>query len=84
MFRCPKCKASTRTRTSDPISNTTQRSYHQCNNILCGITFVTMTTVTHIVSDNTPDPAKMRDLPPIPMAAFRKSHRGDGQMEMQM
>ncbi|EKS6645791.1 hypothetical protein DEO48_08260 [Enterobacter sp. CGMCC 5087] len=82
MFRCPKCKASTRTRSSESLSDTTQRAYHQCNNLFCGITFVTMAEVTHIISNNTPDPASLRNLPPIPLTAFPRSHRGDGQLEI--
>ncbi|RTO96198.1 hypothetical protein EKN57_22310 [Enterobacter hormaechei] len=79
MFRCPKCGASTRTRASELLSKTVQRSYHQCNNLMCSTTFCTMTEVSHIVSAGTPN---LNGIPPVPLAAFPKSHRGSDQIEL--
>lgn len=72
MFKCPMCGASSRTRASEHMSSTVQRSYHQCNNILCSTTFCTMTEVSHIVSEGKP----VKGIPPVSPAVFPLAHRG--------
>ncbi|WP_336431433.1 ogr/Delta-like zinc finger family protein [Providencia sp. PROV012] len=44
-FNCPKCGAVTYTKTSKSMSSETRRSYHQCQNLLCGCSFTTITSV---------------------------------------
>ncbi|MGX5054359.1 ogr/Delta-like zinc finger family protein [Enterobacter asburiae] len=78
MFPCPKCGSSTRTRSSDPLSNTVRRSYHQCNNILCSTTFCVLAEVNHIVNQGSLN----RDIPPVPLSALHRQGRGDNQIEM--
>ncbi|WP_148203359.1 ogr/Delta-like zinc finger family protein [Sodalis glossinidius] len=41
-FKCPRCGAVAKTRTSEGMSSETRRSYHQCQNLLCGSTFTTL------------------------------------------
>ena len=78
MFPCPKCGSSTRTRSSDPLSDTVRRSYHQCNNILCSTTFCVLAEVNHIVNHGRLN----QEIPPVPLSALPKSHRGDNQIEL--
>lgn len=47
---CPLCGHNARTRTSTAMSNLTRRSYHQCQNLLCGCTFVTLATVEYLLT----------------------------------
>ncbi|WP_255562194.1 ogr/Delta-like zinc finger family protein [Rahnella sp. PD12R] len=35
-IRCPRCHAVAKTRTSVELSDLVRRSYHQCQNMLCG------------------------------------------------
>ncbi|EKT66022.1 phage late control protein [Providencia alcalifaciens Dmel2] len=44
-FNCPLCGAVTYTKTSKSMSSETRRSYHQCQNMLCGCSFTTITSV---------------------------------------
>jgi transcriptional regulator NrdR family protein len=50
MFKCPICGAVAKTRTSRPLSNTTVRHYHQCQNFECSITFTTLNSVEKLVT----------------------------------
>ncbi|MGJ3445087.1 ogr/Delta-like zinc finger family protein [Enterobacter sp. PTB] len=50
MFKCPECRTASKTRTSEYLSNAVQRSYHQCQNLQCGLTFCTLTEVTHTLN----------------------------------
>ncbi|MBS3892279.1 ogr/Delta-like zinc finger family protein [Serratia marcescens] len=77
MYRCPKCGASARTRSSEYLSKTVQRAYHQCNNLHCGSTFRTIADVDAMISEGTPD---LRIT--VPMQNFPRSHQGDSQIEM--
>ncbi|WP_273826882.1 ogr/Delta-like zinc finger family protein [Providencia rettgeri] len=79
-FNCPKCGAVTYTKTSKSMSSETRRSYHQCQNILCGCSFTTITSVEIYLTKTIP-----QELPEdfeIPMDELPKSHRGEKQMEM--
>ncbi|MDD9341739.1 MAG: ogr/Delta-like zinc finger family protein [Providencia heimbachae] len=79
-FNCPKCGAVTYTKTSKAMSNETRRSYHQCQNILCGVTFTTITSVEIYLTKLTP-----LELPPdfeIPLEGLPKTHRGEQQLDM--
>ncbi|WP_342221330.1 ogr/Delta-like zinc finger family protein [Candidatus Fukatsuia endosymbiont of Tuberolachnus salignus] len=44
MMNCHLCKQAAHTRTSSYLSSTTKERYHQCTNINCGHTFITMET----------------------------------------
>ncbi|OCA54195.1 ogr/Delta-like zinc finger family protein [Photorhabdus namnaonensis] len=77
-FICPRCNAVAKTRTSEMMSEETRRSYHQCQNLLCGCTFTTITTVERYLC--TPN---QQELPPnfkLPKMAFPASHYGDEQI----
>lgn len=50
MFKCPICGAVAKTRTSRPLSNTTVRHYHQCQNFECSIIFTTLNSVEKLVT----------------------------------
>ncbi|HFF8521943.1 TPA: ogr/Delta-like zinc finger family protein [Providencia rettgeri] len=79
-FNCPKCGAVTYTKTSKSMSSETRRSYHQCQNMLCGCSFTTITSVEIYLTKTIP-----QELPEgfeIPMEKLPRSHRGEKQMEM--
>ncbi|EOV8627169.1 MULTISPECIES: ogr/Delta-like zinc finger family protein [Proteus] len=44
-FNCPLCGAVTYTKTSKSMSSEPRRSYHQCQNMLSGCSFTTITSV---------------------------------------
>ncbi|WP_234013342.1 ogr/Delta-like zinc finger family protein [Cronobacter dublinensis] len=44
-IRCPRCRAIAKTRTSVELSLLVRRSYHQCQNMLCGYCFTSMTEI---------------------------------------
>ena len=46
MMHCPRCRHAAHARSSRYLSEETKERYHQCQNIDCGHTFVTMETVT--------------------------------------
>jgi Ogr/Delta-like zinc finger. len=50
MFHCPKCKHVAHARTSRYLSENTKERYHQCTNINCSCTFVTMESVDRFIS----------------------------------
>jgi hypothetical protein len=50
MFHCPKCKHSAHARTSRYLSENTKERYHQCTNVDCGCTFVTMESVERLIA----------------------------------
>ncbi|WP_306309586.1 ogr/Delta-like zinc finger family protein [Xenorhabdus yunnanensis] len=57
------------------MSEETRRSYHQCQNILCGCTFTTITTIEHYLTLPT-----SQQLPTdfkVPKLALPVSHYGD-------
>lgn len=49
-FTCPLCHHTARVRTSVKMSDRTRRRYCQCQNLLCGCTFVTLDTVEYILT----------------------------------
>jgi hypothetical protein len=50
MFHCPKCKHSAHARTSRYLSENTKERYHQCTNVDCSCTFVTMESVERLIA----------------------------------
>lgn len=62
MFHCPECQHAAHARTSRYLSKNTKERYHQCTNINCSCTFVTMETVEHFIVT----PAKIDFAPPHP------------------
>ncbi|MDE9494107.1 ogr/Delta-like zinc finger family protein [Xenorhabdus bovienii] len=77
-FTCPQCGAVAKTRTSEMMSEETRRSYHQCQNILCGCTFTTITTIERYLTR--PTPQKLPTDFNVPKLAFPSSHYGDEQI----
>ncbi|HFS8085249.1 TPA: ogr/Delta-like zinc finger family protein [Proteus mirabilis] len=76
----PKCGSVTYTKTSKSMSSETRRSYYQCQNLLCGCSFTTITSVEIYLTKTIP-----QELPEgfeIPMEKLPRSHRGEKQMEM--
>ncbi|EPF2286752.1 DNA-binding transcriptional regulator [Klebsiella oxytoca] len=49
MFHCPKCQHAAHARTSRYLSENTKERYHQCTNINCSCTFVTMESVERFI-----------------------------------
>ncbi|MDN6934414.1 ogr/Delta-like zinc finger family protein [Klebsiella pneumoniae] len=80
MFKCSICGSVAKTRTSRPLSNTTVRHYHQCQNFYCSITFTTLNSVEKLVTKCAP----RETLPPgfIPSDAFPASHYGSDQLTL--
>lgn len=81
-FTCPRCGAIAKTRTSEEMSKETRRSYHQCNNLLCGCTFTTITTVERYIC--TPNPPDLSGGFRVPKNAFPNSHYGKDQLSLQL
>ncbi|EOG5604495.1 ogr/Delta-like zinc finger family protein [Providencia stuartii] len=44
-FNCLECGVVIYIKTSKSMSSETRRSYHQCQNMLCGCSFTTITSV---------------------------------------
>ncbi|EKG4360555.1 DNA-binding transcriptional regulator [Salmonella enterica] len=58
MFHCPKCHHAAHARTSRYLTENTKERYHQCQNINCSCTFMTMETIERfIVTPGAIDPA---------------------------
>jgi len=49
MFHCPKCQHAAHAGTSRYLSENTKERYHQCTNIQCSCTFVTMESVERYI-----------------------------------
>ncbi|WP_130100479.1 DNA-binding transcriptional regulator [Siccibacter turicensis] len=49
MFHCPQCRCAAHARTSRYLSENTKERYHQCTNINCSCTFVTMETIERMI-----------------------------------
>lgn len=49
MFHCPLCQTAAHARTSRYHSTETKERYHQCQNVNCSATFVTLETVKHYI-----------------------------------
>ncbi|SFR13791.1 Ogr/Delta-like zinc finger [Enterobacter sp. kpr-6] len=65
MFHCPKCKQAAHARTSRYVTENTKERYHQCTNINCSCTFVTMESVQRLIVT----PGKVNFAPPHPSPA---------------
>ncbi|MFV4846462.1 DNA-binding transcriptional regulator [Edwardsiella tarda] len=62
MMHCPLCKSAAHARSSRYLSAETKERYHQCQNINCSCTFVTMETLARIIAS----PGKVDPAPPHP------------------
>jgi len=62
MFHCNLCSTAAHARSSRYLSENTKERYHQCQNINCGHTFVTMETVERSIML----PGKIIPAPPHP------------------
>lgn len=67
LVNCPTCHVKCRIAASELITNETRRQYCQCTNILCAITFTTLTSLEKIIRSPTqgslpPDGAIQPDL----------------------
>ncbi|MEA9393285.1 DNA-binding transcriptional regulator [Acerihabitans sp. TG2] len=49
MMHCPLCRHAAHARSSRYLSESTKERYHQCTNINCGHTFVSMESVTRSI-----------------------------------
>ena len=57
LIKCPHCKSTARIRTSRPLSDLVREAALQCNNVLCGHTFVAHIEAVRTLSPSaTPDP----------------------------
>lgn len=55
--KCPHCKSSAKIRTSRNVSDLTKDLYCQCENVMCGHTFVAQIEAVRTISPSaTPDP----------------------------
>lgn len=58
ILHCPKCHHAAHARTSRHLTENTKERYHQCQNINCSCTFMTMEKIEHfIVALGAIDPA---------------------------
>nr|WP_258526575.1 ogr/Delta-like zinc finger family protein [Enterobacter quasiroggenkampii] len=78
-MRCPRCRAVAKTRTSVELSLLVRRSYHQCQNMLCGYCFTSMTEIGGSLNQTQPAPAAL-----VPQEAFPRSHHGDDQLSLNL
>ncbi|WP_140918798.1 ogr/Delta-like zinc finger family protein [Limnobaculum xujianqingii] len=76
-IRCPRCRAIAKTRTSTELSQMTRRSYHQCQNMLCGCSFTSLTEIDGFLNETKPVPGAS-----VPKDAFPKSHTPDNQLNL--
>lgn len=74
-MRCPRCRAVAKTRTSVELSITVRRSYHQCQNMLCGYCFTSMTEIDGALNQTQPAPGAL-----VPQDVFPRSHHGEDQL----
>ena len=76
-IKCPRCRAIAKTRTSVEMSKMTRRSYHQCQNMLCGCSFTSMTEIEGFLNETKPVPGAY-----VPKDVFPRSHIGDDQLAL--
>ncbi|HGY3716530.1 TPA: ogr/Delta-like zinc finger family protein [Citrobacter gillenii] len=50
MMNCPECGYAGHTRSSHEASKTTKERYYQCQNVLCGCTFITLETFVRFIA----------------------------------
>jgi hypothetical protein len=49
LVNCPVCLAKCRIAASEALTNETRRQYCQCQNLNCGVTFTTFTTLEKVI-----------------------------------
>lgn len=76
-MRCPSCRAVAKTRTSVELSDLVRRSYHQCQNMLCGYCFTSMTQIDESLNQTQPVPGAV-----VPQDVFPRSHHGEDQLQL--
>lgn len=76
-MRCPRCRAVAKTRTSVELSDLVRRSYHQCQNMLCGYCFTSMTQIDESLNQTQPVPGAV-----VPQDVFPRSHYGEDQLSL--
>lgn len=76
-MRCPRCRAVAKTRTSVELSDLVRRSYHQCQNMLCGYCFTSMTQIDESLNQTQPVPGAV-----VPQDVFPRSHHGENQLSL--
>lgn len=76
-MRCPRCRAIANTRTSVELSLLVRRSYHQCQNMLCGYCFTSMTEIDGSLNQTQPASGAM-----VPQDVFPRSHHGEDQLSL--
>lgn len=76
-MRCPRCRAVAKTRTSVELSDLVRRSYHQCQNMLCGYCFTSMTQIEESLNQTQPVPGAV-----VPQDVFPRSHHGEDQLSL--
>ncbi|WP_075204544.1 ogr/Delta-like zinc finger family protein [Enterobacter cloacae] len=78
-MRCPRCRAVAKTRTSVELSDLVRRSYHQCQNMLCGYCFTSMTQIDESLNQTQPVPVAV-----VPQDVFPRSHHGEDQLTLRL
>ncbi|WP_460526626.1 Ogr/Delta-like zinc finger protein [Hafnia psychrotolerans] len=76
-MRCPRCRAVAKTRTSVELSLLVRRSYHQCQNMLCGYCFTSMTEIDGALNQTQTAPGAL-----VPQDVFPRSHHGEDQLQL--
>ncbi|EFO3459758.1 hypothetical protein DO052_10525 [Escherichia coli] len=76
-MRCPRCRAVAKTRTSVELSDLVRRSYHQCQNMLCGYCFTSITQIDESLNQTQPVPGAV-----VPQDVFPRSHHGEDQLSL--
>ncbi|MCA6974408.1 ogr/Delta-like zinc finger family protein [Pectobacterium carotovorum] len=76
-IKCPKCRATAKTRTSVELSPLVRRSYHQCQNMMCGYCFTSMTHIDESLNETKPVPGAC-----VPTNIFPRSHKGENQLDL--
>ncbi|WP_127959344.1 ogr/Delta-like zinc finger family protein [Serratia microhaemolytica] len=71
-MRCPRCRATAKTRTSVELSVLVRRSYHQCQNMLCGYCFTSMTEIDGALNQTQPVAGAT-----LPQELLPPSHQGE-------
>ncbi|WP_022940101.1 ogr/Delta-like zinc finger family protein [Psychromonas hadalis] len=67
LIRCPSCLCKSRIAASEQLSNETRRTYNQCLNFNCGVTFTQLTSLEKIIrspsqGSHPPDSTKQPEL----------------------
>ncbi|HGX0699690.1 TPA: ogr/Delta-like zinc finger family protein, partial [Escherichia coli] len=59
------------------LSDLVRRSYHQCQNMLCGYCFTSMTQIDESLNQTQPVPGAV-----VPQDVFPRSHHGEDQLSL--